>query len=218
MTLRRAPCRQAGFTLVELLVVLTVSALVIGLASVSLSLAHASWIRMHAQTESVLRLQPVRNLVRDLLSHAVPETAMDEKRRRLVRFYGSATEITFLSPLLDCFGASDIAIFTLRFSRSSLWIGWRLDRPANIGEAPYRRPEVQILAGLWQPEVQYYGVQRPGQTATWTSVWMGQAALPELIRIHLSSGPEDPIPFGRDLLVAPIITGDPCGTLRRNEC
>jgi prepilin-type N-terminal cleavage/methylation domain-containing protein len=198
--------REAGFTLVELLVVLAVLALLSGLVLAGLQTAASGWQRVARSNADNDERQATRNMLRGLLSQINPEKR-DKTSGSTVRFAGNRDRLTFLAPLGQRFGAQDIVLYTLRFAENGgLRIGWRLDRDAVAGEENLDSAEVEEdVVDCVDGSFSYYGQTEDGGETRWWSNWEARAALPLLIRInyawHLRR---------EDIVAAPLITAGLC--------
>lgn len=193
---------DAGFTLVELLTVLAL----LGLLSVclfgGLHTMSKGWHQISGRDTAELEVDAARALLRRLLSQCAPELAGDA-RHQAVRFSGRSTQLAFLAPLLQRFGAEDIVSYVLNYSGDGqLQLAWHFDR-ADTADAAGARAE--ILAEVSEGAFSFYGADREGSELFWRPEWVDQQALPKLIRVRFRW-------HGRkeDILVAPELTATQC--------
>lgn len=193
---------EAGFTLVELLTVVAL----LGLLSVclfgGLHTMSKGWHRISERDTAELEVDAARALLRRLLSQCAPELAGDA-RHQSVRFSGRSTQVAFLAPLLQRFGAEDIVSYVLAYDGDGqLRLAWHFDR-ADTGDAAGVTAE--ILAEVSEGTFSFYGADREGSEPSWRPEWVDQRALPKLIRMRFRW-------HGRkeDVLVAPELTATQC--------
>lgn len=202
----RAPCvaRDAGMTLVELLVVLAVLALLGGLLTAGLHTAAAGWQRLARHNTYREELGAVHSLLHGLLSEAY--LAKLDNSSGMVRFDGQPDRVEFLAPLPQRFGARDIVLYTLNFEPDGrLHFTWRLDRPSTGAGDVSSQSTDESIADFLDGSFLYYGQLDGTGELRWSKLWQGQRALPRLIKINFNW-------WGRrqEWVVAPLVTGAFC--------
>jgi prepilin-type N-terminal cleavage/methylation domain-containing protein len=168
-----------GFTLLEILIVLSITAMLLvaisGGVRFALS-AHGAQSRLSAHQEDLLILDRV---FRTLIGHAMPgSTDLD------VRFLGESHTLRFTtlagtSAAPATPGLADIAIAVDR--RHRLVLTWQPHAPSLI---PGHRPQsVEVLAeDIDHLDISY---ETPATgVPTWRNDWTGEG-LPDLVRLHL---------------------------------
>jgi general secretion pathway protein J len=214
---------DAGFTLLELLVAMTVLGVLTGLLASGLSFGTRVWERERNQLDATSELQLVQDVLRRILTQALPLSAPPEASRpEESPFTGSSNSIEFLGPP----PAQSLAggVYTYRLStrvdaeRTRLVLEWRLRPPqgskvraqvtnAALGERErlLGEHEVILLDTLSNAEFAFFGASEDGSTATWRDDWHDATKLPQLVRLKISFRPGDRRTWP-DLLVAPRIT------------
>src|SRR5258708_9496200 len=133
MTRKIYSARDAGFTLVELLVVLAVLALLSGLVVTGLHSVAEGWPRLTRHNADNESREATRRMLHHLFSQISP-AKLDDSSGTVIQFSGEHDRIDFLAPLAQRFGTDDIVLYTLRFLDDDLRIAWRLDRATAAGE------------------------------------------------------------------------------------
>jgi general secretion pathway protein J len=204
MTQKYQP-REAGLTLVELLVVLALLGLLGGLAAAGLRAASGSWqqvVRYDADSEELLA---VNRMIRQIFSQIVPQR-VDRLSQGAVRFRGASDRAEFLAPLDQRFGAEDIVLYTMSFpGDGTLRMAWQLDRESPSGRKSFAgAPTGEVVEGISEGAFSYFG-QAEDDEARWRDSWQGQQTLPQLVRMRF-------IWRGRseELIAAPLLTTGPC--------
>jgi general secretion pathway protein J len=216
----------AGFTLLELLVAMTVLAVLTGLLATGVSFGARIWEREQRQLEQWAELQMVQDVVRRTLGEAWPLSVPTDTDTQNPGFIGSRTSIDFLGPPPAQSLVGGVYQYSL-FSRAgpegvSLVLTWGLRDPKGTQRAVKRArirskrrddnvevKEVILLDQLMGAEFSYFGTSDGDDQAEprWFDRWQG-AKLPLLVRMHVQFPAGDRRRWP-DFLVAPAITGSP---------
>jgi type II secretory pathway pseudopilin PulG len=195
MTRRRSD-RDAGMTLVELLVVLTAG----------LHTASSGWQRIASRNADREEREALHSLLRGVLSEIYP-AKFSSASQIFVEFDGQGDHIDFLAPLRQRFGAQDIVPYTLRFALDgSLHLSWRLDRPGIAATDDLVPPAAdESIGGCQDGSFSYYGQIDEAGALRWWNSWQGQNKLPRLVGIRFTCRGH-----AEELVVAPLVTGAFC--------
>ncbi|HEX6142309.1 MAG TPA: prepilin-type N-terminal cleavage/methylation domain-containing protein [Geminicoccaceae bacterium] len=201
---------ERGFTLLELLVAITLLGLLMAGLLGSLRLGARAWETGAGRLEASARLITIQGFLRDRLTHAIPLFLPDPAGRESLAFTGGPETMTLLTTLPDQLGAG-LHVVTLGVREddegvSHLGFAWRplnLDPdgvPLPTMEAG-RRDLIRDIAGL---ELGYFGARGRDPEPAWHEAWEDEQVLPTLIRLRVVLGEEDPrrIP---ELVVRPMI-------------
>jgi general secretion pathway protein J len=200
---------DAGFTLVELLIALTLVGLLATLVFGGVRLAARAWGRTDDRVAEAADRWAVANVLRDAITGAYPAFASPDPRDRTIAFDGEAISLTLLAPLPQAIAAGVTA--EMRFylagegASKTLVLGWRLDLPSaqNGGALPENR--VALLDRVRRIDFAYFGADRPDDAPAWHQSWSEHTALPQLVRIDLERS--DPaLPAWPTLVAAPRAT------------
>lgn len=197
-----------GFTLVELLVAMTVLGLIALSLLSSLRLGATVWQRSDGQGRSVEQIELAATTLRSTLTAAYPFLAAADPTDIHILFDGTAQHIRFLAPAPDALGGAGLARFDVAAEPGEN--GLRLTiaatpELANDGFA-VRRPAV-LLDGLDRLSFGYYGPDQPGSVPSWHESWADRSSLPRMIRISAGFAPGDSN-YWPELIVAPQIAAD----------
>lgn len=197
--------RDAGLTLVELLVVLALTGMLGALVASGLHTASGTLQRTLLRNSENEELLAISRQMRQLLSRVSSEK-LGSWSHGATRFEGSRDHIKFLAPLAPRFGAQDIVAYAVEFTgEGKLRMAWQLDRKspsARKSVAPI--PVEEVLDGATDGAFAYFGVT-DGQQAQWTESWQAQERLPQLVRISFVWRGQT-----EELIVAPMLTAGPC--------
>jgi general secretion pathway protein J len=198
---------DAGFTLVELLVSLTL------LGLISLALVGGLRFGLRAWTTSDERVEQLNQVqaVQDFLRRRVDEATLFDRPKidpdAPPPFAGSPERLSFVAPLPAHLGVGGFHYFTLGLADGEegtlLMLDWRLYRP---GEEEDAEPGVSGTATLLERveaiALDYYGAQRAGGEPDWFADWDAAAGLPQLVRLRVAFPPGD-VRRWPDLVMAP---------------
>ena len=180
--------RQSGFSLLEMLVAMTLLGLIGALAANGIRFGTQSWERAQQVSDRMLEEQALRRFLRTQIGAARPVRAADGSRSPPVVFDGGPDNLTILAPLRAALGPSGLHLIRIGAvahadGTEGLALGWT---PAEgLGGASATQPAVEPLAddpaGI---ALRYFGPDAEG-TPVWQSAWAGRAALPALVELTL---------------------------------
>jgi len=193
--------RQAGFTLLEILVALVVSGFLIVALHQGARTGFALWdaqARRMGQTEE---LDATARTVRSLLTGIpiLPIAAADLSPRAIA-VAGEADRLAFVGDLPTGLGATRRADITLEERAGRLILAWTPHRHEAAGAPPVVPTETELIGGVGHLEIAYFG-DPSGQLPLWHAQWPGPQ-LPLLIRIRLRFAKGDARQWP-DLIAAP---------------
>lgn len=216
---------SAGFTLLELLLAITLLGLIAVLLAGGIRLGARVWETGDARAEEIARLEVVQTFLRRQLSQAValrPPRAQRLVRRgedddgdldsRLSRargsFEGDGESLRFAAPAPPQFGIGGFYVMSLALERAEE------DRQLVLTARPYH-PEMDaepdddeegmrvsvLLEGVDEIEIEYFGSLRRREEPRWHERWEKTRALPKLVRLRLTFADESR--YWPELVVAP---------------
>lgn len=204
MTPRRRSC-EAGFTLVELLIAVTLLALLTTLVFGALKYAARAWAATDHRAIAAAELSAVQAVFRHAITGAYPAFASADPTDREITFDGAGEWLVLVAPLPAAIASGVEAqqrFFVEGEGRSSaLVMGWRFDLPPSDDVTPLSENRVPLLDHVRALRFAYYGAPDPSQAPSWWQRWSGYTRLPELVRVHIER--DDPVlPQWPDLVVA----------------
>lgn len=203
---RTAPSAASGFTLVELLVALTLLGLLMVALFGGLRLGARAWEVSGERLDDTSRLQVIHEFLRTRLSQAYPLEITDRTNEPRLAFRGRPDALSFVTLLPEHLGAG-LHRLTLRLvereDRRHLALTWR-PVAASDGDGP-RSGERLLLHDIAGLELGYFGAFAPRAPPAWYESWQdAPMRLPRLIRVRVMFPAGD----GRswpDLIVRPMI-------------
>ena len=217
MSVRACPKRNptgdaAGFTLVELLVALTLFAIMSALLFGGLRFGLRAWEVGGERIDRLATIEPVQNLLRRQLSQVILPYSPANVRSQAPTsaFIGTSDAVRFIAPLPANTGNSGLYVFSLSAERGSaprkLQLSWRIFRPDTLHSESFEpEDESTLLDDVDAVKFSYFGSYDPAQAPQWYESWNSEFGLPQLIRIRISFPPDD-LRRWPDLLVAPMLS------------
>jgi general secretion pathway protein J len=186
MLMDRAPDRQSGFTLLEILVVVVVLGfLVVGLTQgvrAGMALWHAQQLRVGETAE----LDASARVLRTLLTGAAAATpgGFGPGAAAGGQIKGDANHLSFVGDLPTGLGMTRRADISIELRDERLVLRWT-PHLHEISFGPPPQPTVtELISGVARLEIAFWGTTTPDQPAAWQTRWDGPAA-PGLIRIRV---------------------------------
>lgn len=205
--------RQQGFTLLELLIALTLLGLILVLLFGGLRLGMRSWDVSQKQVDNLNSVRSLEGFLRREMSVIAPYRWKSGVAPQLA-FLGERQQLSFVAPLPSRVSAGGLYAVSISLEvqgQGKKRIVWRY-LPVNGAMQDFsslaQAPQV-VLASSELDEVEdiglsYFGQENSTIAPRWMDRWDSKAALPLLIRIQvkLKHGAEWP-----DFVVAPLLSG-----------
>jgi general secretion pathway protein J len=199
---------EEGFTLLELLVALSILALLLPLLFAGLRTGTLAW--SHTAVSSTDTMMAAQAFLRRQIEAAYPAHIFDQAGGPgRTDFDGQATALEFLTPAPERNGSfARLHLTTARSSdRLNLTARWRLDLPAALISARTETESV-LVENIATLELAYFGTLEAdvGEPPRWHGAWI-DPTMPRLVRIRVKF-PAGDNRYWPDLVVAPRIGVD----------
>lgn len=177
--------RQAGFTLLELVVAITLMGLVLVVLYSGLRLGMNGWDSGEQRAEATNRLRLVQEFLRRQLAQSMTVYQTGDEQERVVVFAGQADTIEFVAPMLAQLGQGGLYRVRVEASDGRLWIRWRPYLPADPTAGEER--ETGLLDDVSAVEWAYFGPEDDDDSQPqWRSDWTSPTRRPVLVRLNLT--------------------------------
>lgn len=183
----RLPCRN-GFTLIEVLIAMTLLGMMVVLLFSSMRICAESWQKGEDKINKVNEVAVVYQFFKQHLSTALPLwDDFSDKNSRVFGFQGQNQEIKFVSAFPASAKKTGLQLFSVKLKTddegSYLQVAITPFFPSAEGEQ-WRKEEVTLLQHVSSFSLSYFGSDDPLSEGYWQDVWL-QEAQPKLVKIKI---------------------------------
>lgn len=183
---------SAGFTLLELLIALSLMGLVLVMVYSALWLGIRSWDAGDARATQLNDIRLVQGFLRRNLKQSRTVFRIDEDAQRVVVFEGGAEHITFVAPLLDHLGLGGLYLIELDMMEvedvGQLRIRWQPYRPDSLDDNRVHEDDSEatlLLSEVENVQWSYFGVEEDDNEPAWHERWVNSQQRPRLVNLRL---------------------------------
>jgi general secretion pathway protein J len=185
--LKRGPAQQGGFTLLEILLVLTLMGVLMALVGGALLGANRAVLKAQRYTLSLDEMRAAQRFLRSSIGQALPLDSSEDDSESSGFFVGSAQRLQFVSTLPGELGGG-IQLHTLELSgpegKRDLQVAFAQVQSTADGttSTPWGDPQV-LVHDVQSLQLSYRGVSPKGEPTGWVSDWPWPTRLPRAVRI-----------------------------------
>jgi general secretion pathway protein J len=200
--------REAGFTLIEVLVALALFSLLSIALFGSMRYGIGAWTRTSTHVDQADHTMQVQAFLRHMIEDAYPLFISDGPTHKYVDFRGTGSSLNFLTSV-------PIALATGGRSRLTLSVAPFADHVDLVATSKHELAsrddstltKTTLLSDLQSAEFSYFGRATSDKVAEWHDHWTDAAILPQLLRLQIRYPAGDPR-IWPELIIAPRITAD----------
>ncbi len=193
---------KAGFTLMEILVVMTIVGLMMPLLYANIRAGVTAWAQGQAHVSHAHKIQNVQTWLRKQLGQAYPKFIVSPDMAGHVDFDGQASSLQFISPLPEALGGGGWAKTTLLISEGDGGLQLTVSqRPELAWDEVPEAPQTRLIGNLKSASFSYFGGDNQ-----WHDHWQNEKAFPRLIKMRVEFA--DSKLIWPEFSVVPQITAD----------
>ena len=208
---RGKPAVAAGFTLLEMLVALTILSFIFVLMFGALRLGARSWTAGEAAVERIEEFQTSYGLIRRLVERAFP-MAWGEPGALHFAFEGEPKTLRFVALFPAYPGLPGPQLVTFDAAKASRgeelrlsWVPFSRDEAATLDAEPIE--DIVLVPGPVEIEFDYFGPIDDNGEPEWQRSWKSEDDFPRLIRLSIVRA-DDGRPYWPSLVMPIAITMD----------
>jgi len=179
---------RAGFTLLEMLLAITLLSMIVGSILGGLHLGRRAW-ETGKSYEAVGEIEEASRAIADQLARAAPIILTKTNNGEIVAFEGLAESCRFLAlsegeAQWGGLNLTEIALADVTIDELAVWT--RVFRPAEGFSPP--RTGMRMTSAMREAayfRMSYFGEIEKGRPPAWADRWVDRGALPLLIAVHV---------------------------------
>lgn len=179
----------AGFTLIEVLIAMTLLSLMVVLLFSSLSIGAKSWQQGETKIAEVNEIAVVQQFFNHHLAHATPQwNDFAPEKERVFSFQGTKDSLQFVSAFPASAERSGLQLFDLKFQQKNKqgFVSVTLTPffPLAEGEE-FFEDTVELVTNVVRFELSYFGLNDETAQYGWQNQWLEKEQQPRLVKILL---------------------------------
>jgi general secretion pathway protein J len=174
---------QRGFTLLEIMIVLSLLGVLLVLVGGALLGANRAVLKAQRYTVSLDEMRAAQQFLRTSISEALPLDVTEDDSQTNGFFVGNPQRLQFVATLPGVLGGG-IQRFTLQLAEGELRVAFaRFESSAQVSVPAIRSEPQVLLNNVEDLQFSYFGVSPKGQATGWINEWPWTKRLPYAVRI-----------------------------------
>ncbi len=196
----------AGFTLVELLIAVTLLGLLTTVLAGGFRFGLRAWERGQTHGAGVDEVRLVQTALRRELQQAYPFFLTGEAAHARIDFHGKRDSLAFLGPPPQAMITGGLAKISILAETRGGKLRLLLEVQPELADGAAQKRDI-LIDNLRSVAFAYYGTQRTGDLPEWHDQWEDAARPPQLVRLEIAFSDGDTRTWP-DFVVAPRISVD----------
>ncbi len=180
--------RSNGFTLIEVLIGMTLLSIMVVLLFTSLKICADSWEKGESKITNVNEMAVVYNFFQQHLSVARPLWNDGGTEEKTFSFQANSHTLHFVSAFPASAGRMGLQLFSVIFDDASE------DADINVSLMPFGTglendesaiEEVTLIKHVKAFNIAYFGADDSASEGVWVEDWVGKSTLPRLVKIKI---------------------------------
>lgn len=190
---------QLGFTLIEVLIAMTLLSIMVVLLFTSLKTCAQSWEKGENKITEVNEVAVVYSFFHRHLSSAIPlwndfsnasGTKAADDAEKTFSFQGKKQSLQFVSSFPASAGRSGMQLFSIQPQEEDndqvIKVSLTPFFPVTEGEE-WQQEEVVLLKHVKYFSLSYFGIDEDGNENVWQDEWLDKAVQPQLVKINIGT-------------------------------
>lgn len=176
--------RLSGFTLIEVVIALSLLSIMMLMLFAGLRISAKSWDKGDAKLVQINNMSAVHNFFHNQIATALPLWDDFTELEKQFSFQGSENTLQFVSTLPASSKRLGLQVFNLRLKNNKLWVAIKPFYP-SLEQNQWKIEDVILLDKIATLKITYFGKQKDNSLA-WQPEWE-RKYLPQLIAIDIET-------------------------------
>ncbi len=181
--------KNTGFTLIEVLIAMTMLSLMVVLLFSSLTIGAKSWEQGEKKIADVNEIAVVQQFFNHHLAHATPQwNDFDPEKDRVFSFQGKKQSLQFVAAFPASAERAGLQLFNLELKKKDKqhFINVTLTPFFPLAEGnEWFQDDVELVKNVQRFELSYFGLNDETGELVWQNEWLNKEQQPRLVKILL---------------------------------
>lgn len=181
--------QHEGFTLIEVLIAMTLLSIMVVLLFGSLKICADSWEKGESKMTDVNEVAVVYNFFQQHLSTTLPVWNDFSQGEKVFSFQGKTQSLQFISTFPASAGKSGLQLFSLSLQEEDkeqvIKVTLSPFVPSAGGKKEQHKEEVTLIGHVNDLTLAYFGSEEGANESSWMNEWLEKSVLPRLVKINI---------------------------------